>query len=277
METVKKYLRRYFIDAMGAMALGLFASLRIGTIFGTLAKYTGLDFLNVIATYAKAATGMAIGVAIAHKLGADPLVIFSCAGVGAMSTAMGAVISQSGGIVKWAATANEGIGNIFYSAGPAGAFFAVIIAAEIGRLVSKKTKVENRPGVTVDKQWVDTNIGLLLMDMPGVLWPKFDDRTIGENLALTGAIRDKILDIETLAIVLCSRLRKQYPDLLSQRYKLGDMVAYENYTDLELFEVIGKKRGFLISGGEIDYERTANMLLEEFRSAKIGKITLDRI
>ena len=142
METVKKYLRRYFIDAMGAMALGLFASLLIGTIFGTLAKYTGLDFLNVIATYAKAATGMAIGVAIAHKLGADPLVIFSCAGVGAMSNAMGAVISQSGGIVKWAATANEGIGNIFYSAGPAGAFFAVVIASEIGKLVSKKTKVD---------------------------------------------------------------------------------------------------------------------------------------
>ena len=142
---------------------------------------------------------------------------------------------------------------------------------------SKKAKVENRPGVTVDKQWVDTNVGLILMDMPGVLWPKFDDRTIGENLALTGAIKDKILDIESLAIVLCSRLRKLYPDLLSARYKLGDMTQYESYTDLELFELIGKKRGFLISGGEIDYERTANMLLEEFRSAKIGKITLDRI
>ena len=142
---------------------------------------------------------------------------------------------------------------------------------------SKKAKVENRPGVTVDKQWVDTNVGLLLMDMPGVLWPKFDDRTIGENLALTGAIKDKILDIESLAIVLCSRLRKMYPELLSARYKLGDMTQYESYTDLELFELIGKKRGFLISGGEIDYERTANMLLEEFRSAKIGKITLDRI
>ena len=142
---------------------------------------------------------------------------------------------------------------------------------------SKKAKVENRPGVTVDKQWVDTNIGLILMDMPGVLWPKFDDRTIGENLALTGAIKDKILDLESLAIVLCSRLRKQYPEMISQRYKLGDMSAYENYTDLEFFELIGKKRGFLISGGEIDYDRTANMLLEEFRSAKIGKITLDRI
>ena len=142
---------------------------------------------------------------------------------------------------------------------------------------SKKAKVENRPGVTVDKQWVSTNIGLDLMDMPGVLWPKFDDRTVGENLALTGAIKDKILDIETLAIVLCARLRKFYPELLSARYKLGDIKDYSDYTDLELFEVIGKKRGFLISGGEIDYERTANMLLEEFRSGKIGKITLDKI
>lgn len=142
---------------------------------------------------------------------------------------------------------------------------------------SKKAKVENRPGVTVDKQWVSTNIGLDLMDMPGVLWPKFDDRAIGENLALTGAIKDKILDIESLAIVLCSRLRKYYPEMLSARYKLGDMKNYENHTDLELFEAIGKKRGFLISGGEIDYERTANMLLEEFRSAKIGRITLDKI
>ena len=142
---------------------------------------------------------------------------------------------------------------------------------------SKKAKVENRPGVTVDKQWVATSIGLDLMDMPGVLWPKFDDRIIGENLALTGAIKDKILDIETLAIVLCSRLRKYYPDMLCERYKLGSIENYKDYTDLELFEAIGKKRGFLISGGEIDYERCANMLLEEFRSAKIGKITLDRI
>ncbi len=142
MKTLKKYLNRYFIDAMGAMALGLFASLLIGTIFGTVYKYTNLEFLNVIATYAKAATGMAIGVAIAHKLGAHPLVMFSCAAVGAMSNAMGAVIAQSGAIVKWAATANAGEGNIFYSAGPAGAFFAVIIACEIGMLVSKKTKVD---------------------------------------------------------------------------------------------------------------------------------------
>ena len=95
----------YFVDAMGAMALGLFASLLIGTIFGTLATYTGLAFLATIATYAKAATGMAIGVAIAHKLGAHPLVIYSSAAVGAMANAMGAIIGD-GAILSWAATGN---------------------------------------------------------------------------------------------------------------------------------------------------------------------------
>ena len=142
-KTLKKYLHRYFIDAMGAMALGLFASLLIGTIFGTVGKYTGLEFLNTIATYAKAATGMAIGVAIAYKLQCDPLVVFSAAAVGAMSNAMGALIAKdNGSILKWAATGGDGSGNTFYSAGPAGAFFAVIIACEIGQLVSKKTKID---------------------------------------------------------------------------------------------------------------------------------------
>ncbi len=133
---VKKYLKRYFVDAMGAMALGLFASLLISTILGTVAKYTHLEFLQTIADYAKSATGMAIGVAIAHKLGAHPLVMFSCATVGAISNAMGAVIAD-GAIIEWAATKGS-----FYAAGPAGAFFAVIIASEIGMLVSKKTKVD---------------------------------------------------------------------------------------------------------------------------------------
>ena len=127
---------------MGAMALGLFASLLIGTIFGTVYKYTQLELLNTIATYAKAATGMAIGVAIAHKLGAHPLVMFSCAAVGAMSNAMGAIISGDGWtLLKWAATSG-GDSGVFYAAGPAGAFFAVIIACEIGQLVSRKTKVD---------------------------------------------------------------------------------------------------------------------------------------
>lgn len=142
---------------------------------------------------------------------------------------------------------------------------------------NKKAKVENRPGVTLDKQWFTTSIGLDLMDMPGILWPKFDDRKVGENLAITGAIKDAVVDVEALAVSLCRRLRTLYPDLLSTRYKLGDLAQYEDLDDYDLFQLIGKKRGFLISGGEINTERTANMLLDEFRSAKIGRITLDGI
>ena len=139
---VKKLLKRYFIDAMGAMAQGLFASLLISTILSTIAKYTDLAFLNTIANYAKAATGMAIGVAIAHKLSAHPLVIYSCAAVGALSNAMGALINDNS-IVKWGIDAKPAdLSGVFYSAGPAGAFFAVIIACEIGMLVSRKTKVD---------------------------------------------------------------------------------------------------------------------------------------
>jgi uncharacterized membrane protein len=144
MQILKKYLNRYFIDAMGAMALGLFASLLIGTIFSTLGKYIPVPWLSsafeTVAFYAKAATGMAIGVAIAYKLEAHPLVIFSCAAVGAMSNALGAVID--GGLIKAWAVPSGAESEIFYAAGPAGAFFAVIIAAEIGMLVSKKTKVD---------------------------------------------------------------------------------------------------------------------------------------
>ena len=141
---------------------------------------------------------------------------------------------------------------------------------------NKKAKVEDRPGVTLDKQWVSTNIGVDLLDMPGILWPKFEERRVGENLALTGAIRDGVLDIETLATVLCKRLRTLYPEALATRYKLGDLAAYEDLSDYDLFCAIGKKRGFLISGGEINTERTAIMLLDEFRGAKIARITLDR-
>ena len=140
---------------------------------------------------------------------------------------------------------------------------------------SGKAKVEDRPGVTRTKQWIPTTIGIDLLDMPGVLWPKFEDQTVGENLALTGAIKDDILDIEHIAILLVGRLRVTAPDKLSERYKLGDMSQYDGLQDWELFEVIGKKRGFLISGGEVNYERTANILLDEYRGAKIGRITLE--
>ncbi|MBQ8408394.1 MAG: ribosome biogenesis GTPase YlqF [Clostridia bacterium] len=141
----------------------------------------------------------------------------------------------------------------------------------------KKAKVENRPGVTRDKQWVSTGIGLDLLDMPGILWPKFEDRTVGENLALTGAIKDDIMDIESLAMVYCNRMKSLYPDTLSARYKLGDKEGFVEMGDYDLLCLIGKKRGFLISGGEINTERTADMLLDEFRAAKLGRITLDRV
>ena len=139
----------------------------------------------------------------------------------------------------------------------------------------KKAKVENRPGVTVNKQWIPTEIGLDLLDMPGVLWPKFEDEVIGQNLAMTGAIRDQILDTEEIAMLLCGRLMECAPKEFMTRYKLTEDETY-GLDCYDLFELVGRKRGFLISGGEINHERTANMLLEEFRSAKIGRITLER-
>jgi len=140
---------------------------------------------------------------------------------------------------------------------------------------AKKARVEDRPGVTLAGQWVKTSSGVELLDMPGVLWPKFDDKIVGENLAMTGAIKDTILDIEELAVKLCARLRKFYPNNLCERYKLGGAEDIAGLEDWELFELIGRKRGFLISGGEVSYERTAVMLLDEFRAGRIGRITLE--
>ena len=145
----------------------------------------------------------------------------------------------------------------------------------INRLSStNKAKVENRPGVTLNKQWITTSLGIDLLDMPGILWPKFDDQKVGENLALTGAIRDEIMDIEMLACVLAGRLRERYAGLLTARYKLKPQ-DLEDTTDFELAELIGRRRGFLISGGEVDFLRTANMFLDEFRGGKIGRITVE--
>ncbi len=140
---------------------------------------------------------------------------------------------------------------------------------------TKKAKVENRPGVTLDKQWVATSIGIQLLDMPGVLWPKFDEKEVGENLAITGAIKDDVLDIESIASALCGRLRRIYPELLVSRYKLDTLPTEEEMNDYDLLTLIGRKRGHLISGGEVNTERTANMLIDEFRAAKIGRISLD--
>ena len=140
-----------------------------------------------------------------------------------------------------------------------------------------KAKAENRPGVTRNKQWVSTKIGIDLLDMPGVLWPKFEDQTIGENLAVTGAIRDDILDIEHLALKLVNRLRELYPRELATRFKLNDSDNWQELTDAQLITLIGKKRGCLIPGGIVDNERVSNLLIDEFRGGKIGRLTIDRL
>ena len=140
---------------------------------------------------------------------------------------------------------------------------------------SRKAKVENRPGVTLDKQWIQVSPALDLMDMPGVLWPKFEEKKVGENLAITGAIKDDILDTEQIAVILCARLKKVAPELFMARYKISQSELDGCETDYEILELVGKKRGFLISGGEIDTERASNMLLDEFRGAKIGRISLE--
>ena len=138
----------------------------------------------------------------------------------------------------------------------------------------KKAKAENRPGVTTSKQWITTSIGIDLLDMPGVLWPKFECKKTGESLAITGAIKDTVLQIEEIAMILCQRLRTLYPTLLCERYKLSEqeLTSLDAY---DLFLAIGKKRGFLMSGGVVDEARTAKMLLEELRNAKIGRISLE--
>ena len=128
--------------------------------------------------------------------------------------------------------------------------------------------------MTVTKQWVTTSAGMDLLDMPGVLWPKFEDRLVGENLAATGAIKDQILDTEAIAVALCGRLFAVAPDKLCARYKL-EREALEGLESWQIFELIGKRRGFLMSGGIVNTERTALMLLDEFRSAKIGQISLE--
>ncbi len=139
-----------------------------------------------------------------------------------------------------------------------------------------KAAVENRPGVTRGSQWFSIGNGFELLDTPGVLWPKFDDRNVGEKLAFTGAVKDDVLDTEQLACRLSELLRTEYPALLAARYKLdaGSITGLSGY---EMLELIGRKRGMLVSGGETDTLRAANTLLEEFRTGKIGRITLEQV
>ncbi len=136
----------------------------------------------------------------------------------------------------------------------------------------KGAKAENRPGVTRGKQWVTVDTGLLLLDTPGILWPRFEDPEVGIRLAYTGAVKDDILDIETLAYHLMEMLWKRYPDAVRARYKIE---LPDDADGTALLEAAGRKRGFLISGGEIDLERMSKVLLEEYRSCKLGRFTLE--
>lgn len=135
---------------------------------------------------------------------------------------------------------------------------------------SKKAKVEDRPGVTRNKQWIKFGGNVELLDMPGVLWPKFEDQGVARKLAFTGAVKDDILDIEALAAFLLENLSVNYPEAVSERYKID-----KSGDGFELLSELGRKRGMLVSGGEVNTERAAITLLDEFRSGKLGKITLE--
>ena len=138
---------------------------------------------------------------------------------------------------------------------------------------SKRAKVEDRPGVTRGRQWVKISNELELLDMPGVLWPKFEDQTVGEHLAFTGAVKDDVIDIELLAMRLLQLLNRDYPQLLQERYKVE---AAEDTEAYELLTMVGRKRGMLISGGEVNTERAAITVLDEYRSGKLGRISLEK-
>ena len=136
----------------------------------------------------------------------------------------------------------------------------------------KGAKAENRPGVTRGKQWVTVDAGLQLLDTPGILWPKFEDPRVGMMLAYTGAVKENVIDLEELACFLMTLLHKHYPKALLDRYQVE---APEDTPGWELLEQAGRKRGYLVSGGEVNLERMARVLLDEFRGGKLGKFTLE--
>ncbi len=143
----------------------------------------------------------------------------------------------------------------------------------INKVSGRKTaKAEDRPGVTRSKQWVPVDKTLELLDTPGILWPKFEDPAVGIRLAFTGAIRDEVVDVEELAMRLMDYLGKHYPEALTERYKIAVAPDEDGWA---LMEKAGRKRGFLISGGEVDTERMSRILLDEFRGGKLGRFTLE--
>ena len=137
-----------------------------------------------------------------------------------------------------------------------------------------RAKVADKPGVTRQNQWFAIGGGIELLDTPGVLWPKFDDPEVGNRLAFIGSVKDEVVDVETLAVRLLAVLGAQYRDRLCDRYKL-DEAAVTECGSYELLELIGRKRGMLVRGGEIDTERASAMLLDEYRAGRLGRITLE--
>ena len=143
----------------------------------------------------------------------------------------------------------------------------------INRLTgSRSAKTGDKPGVTRGKQWLTLSNGMMLLDTPGILWPKFEDRDVALDLAFCGSIKDEIMDVSDLGLELIARLSEVAPELLCGRYKLDGLEE----TPLLTMEAIAKKRGFIMSGQRIDYERTAKTVLDEFRSSTIGRITLEK-
>lgn len=146
----------------------------------------------------------------------------------------------------------------------------------INRMAGKsRAKVADRPGVTRHNQWFAIGNGIELLDTPGVLWPKFDDPKVGDKLAFIGSVKDEVTDSETMACRLLEVLKSDYPDLLCERYKL-DSEAVASAQSYEVLELIAKKRGMLLRGGEFDYERASIMLLDEYRAGKLGRISFEK-
>ena len=145
----------------------------------------------------------------------------------------------------------------------------------INKVARRKTaKAEDRPGVTRSKQWVPVDATLELLDTPGILWPKFDDPDVGKRLAFTGAVKDDVLDIEELACYLMDYLAAHYADVLTERYKI---TVEDGDSGYDLLEKAGRKRGFLMRGAQVDTERMARILLDEFRGGKLGRFTLETV
>ncbi len=137
-----------------------------------------------------------------------------------------------------------------------------------------RAEVADRAGVTRQNRWFAIGDGVELLDTPGVLWPKFDDPRVGDKLAFIGSVKDTVVDVQTLSIRLLEIMQTEYPDRLRERYKIS---GFEDLEPWEILEMIGKKRGMLLRGGEIDYERAAAMLLDEYRGGKLGRLTLDKV